>query len=568
MIRAGLLALLAAGGADSAAAGQWLNLCSAAASGRAAESQSRPDDAGGGRFGRLSLTENVISGCAAVELEATAEDVLWTRILPKARALEGIHHLVLQGSAGGRGFRVSELVIPEPAGPSYVGRKMVLPGFELLQKFTLETYGEEARATLDDGDPQRLVLRCGAGGLPAGLVLRVFSSLPRRAALQLALTAQGEGRFALGYSDNPRHIAGDPVTLGNMTLTGEVVQGFAFDLPPEPALRADWKSLTLACPEAAGHLALTSLRLTAAEAAPPAPGRASWFWSSAIWRQRPEVIFAQQQRWNLNRIFVGIDFRDDRVANAEALRSFVARAHGAGLRVSAVLGDPTAIGNRGLQRYQGLVRAIGEYNREAGAASRLDAIQLDIEPYLDPAYHGQEELWKSRYLTTLAGLAAIAPLPLDAVLPFWMDDPQFLESLAESVRGLTVMDYRTDPLFITERALPFLEWGDTFGIPVSIALETGNLAAAERRYYGADEAGELVAFELAGHTVLVLLEHPVRAGAGQTYAFRSSVAVDFDHVSFFHHGERLAAVLPPLERQFRAWKSFAGFAIHGLDREL
>jgi hypothetical protein len=198
----------------------------------------------------------------------------------------------------------------------------------------------------------------------------------------------------------------------------------------------------------------------------------------------------------------------------------------------------------------------------------LNGIQLDIEPYLDAAYQGQEQLWKSEYLAAISAISATSPLPVEVVLPFWLDDPRFLAGLAGSVRGVTVMDYRTDPLFITERALPFLEWGDAYGIPVFIALESGRLAAAERRYYAAAARGELHAVELAGKTVLALLDRPAHPEVGTAYELRSSVRVEFDHVSFFGRDDQLTALLPRLERQFSAWNSFAGIAVHGLDQRL
>ncbi len=128
------------------------------------------------------------------------------------------------------------------------------------------------------------------------------------------------------------------------------------------------------------------------------------------------------------------------------------------------------------------------------------------------------------------------------------------------------MDYRTDPLSITEAALPFLEWGNRHGKPVVIALETVRQAPEIRRYYGRAATGELLALDLGERSVLMLLARPVRLDGALVYERRDSIPVNFDGVSFNGKETRLEELAPQLERRFGAWQSFAGLAIHGLDQ--
>jgi hypothetical protein len=121
-------------------------------------------------------------------------------------------------------------------------------------------------------------------------------------------------------------------------------------------------------------------------------GRAMWLWETA------DVIAQEEERAatvaNLLRAGVGVLFLqlpyttegpdDDlsfSISRPTELRSFLRRAHAAGIAVHALDGYPE-FGLREMRpKVLGLVQAILSFNRESDASERFDGIHLDVEPY-------------------------------------------------------------------------------------------------------------------------------------------------------------------------------------------
>jgi hypothetical protein len=115
----------------------------------------------------------------------------------------------------------------------------------------------------------------------------------------------------------------------------------------------------------------------------------------------------------------------------QALRRYVATASSYHLTVHATGGGPTWTVEP--RNYLGakLVQLVGEYNLGVTASERLSGVQLDIEPYLDPAFFADEQAALTSYLQTLQGIvAAYRPLlaqpanrrlRLGFAVPFWFD---------------------------------------------------------------------------------------------------------------------------------------------------
>ena len=547
----------------------WLSLCTVgdAEAGRAdyLSHATRPDQ----RIDRFALTRESphAASCQLREVPFGKYDVLWARTLTLDSTVSTSTHLALQGRMRAEKFKVSELIVPEPeatTGPAR--RNIAVPGTNLLPTLLESVFGDDDRAKVERsaGD---LILRCAAGTRPAGVVLHSPSVLPTQADLQFRLQAEVRGSFQLGLSDQARTERGDPLPLATLSGGRSDDGWYHAPLPKDARVLADWHSLTLACPQQAAELRLKTLRLNAAHLPARPLVRASWFWSSKDWESTPADIFAQQSRWKLNRIYIGIDVSDGALKAAGELQRFLAEAHRRGLSVWAVFGEPEAIYPAGRLLYQRYMTAVGRFNREAAAASRLDGIQLDIEPYLDTGFGGGIDTWKPHYLDAIAAIVSVSELPVELVVPFWIrDDADFLERLTPWVAGLVIMDYRTDPASIADRAVPFLEWGSARGKPVTVALETIKFPVEHRRYYGQAELGELVAIRLGQRTLLALLKTPVTVPGATSYQWRSTREVVAGQVSFAGHEEDLQKLLPVLETELNAWDGFAGIAIHGLDQ--
>jgi hypothetical protein len=261
------------------------------------------------------------------------------------------------------------------------------------------------------------------------------------------------------------------------------------------------------------------------------------------------------------------------VTHRQALAGFIARATAQGVRVWAVVGDPRVIFPRERRKFVQRARAYARYNQSVCPEARLAGIQYDIEPYLLPGYSLGPEAWAKAYLATLWELKHAAPLPLEAVLPFWfahqrLQGKSLLDRLASCVDSLVVMDYRTDPAQIQQFAEPFLAWGARHGRPVRVALETGPIADEVRRHYRPDRTGGELWFGWErGRYLLTLLKHPRRNPRGTSFRYTHTSPFPGATLTFRGREPEMMAQMARLEEQLGAWRSFTGWALHGMDAE-
>jgi hypothetical protein len=113
------------------------------------------------------------------------------------------------------------------------------------------------------------------------------------------------------------------------------------------------------------------------------------------------------------------------------LKRFVARASKLGLAVHGIGGGPNW--TDAAHRYLGpmLVELVADYNQTAAANERLQGVQLDIEPYVDPSFFDDVEASLQDYLWTLKRIvdtykqvrtqAGNSGLRLGFAIPFWFD---------------------------------------------------------------------------------------------------------------------------------------------------
>lgn len=323
---------------------------------------------------------------------------------------------------------------------------------------------------------------------------------------------------------------------------------------------------------ATAHVKEESLppKLTGPKASPIRHPRAAWFWSPTIWEQTPQRIFDAQTEYGLQRIYISLPFSEQRVSHANQLREFLQLAHQHGLQVWAVLGDPHAVLDDQRHYFLNLAKSIEAFNSEPDP-NKLDGLQLDIEPYLLPGYQVNPGAWLKKQAETVAAVRQVTPsLPLDMVIPFWLNPEQkegreLLTAVAAHLNSLTVMNYRTDLDQIHDLTEKFLAWGNTHNKPVFIALESLPMADQELRVYAQAAQGELWQIDFDSVKVLILLKQPRALSGEKAYRLSHTRNVVGGNTSFFQKPEALQDLISKIEYHFSDSPSFAGVALHGLD---
>ena len=548
-----LLAAMAFVMSSSAHAG-YLQVCPA---GGAPQDGVRAPLAGGSVVVASSAAQ--LPGCraSALGLDAALVDGLY----PLPAGDSPARTILLYGAVGKKPFAPSSHDLPQPDRPGVQPPRRPVPlRANLLADARVRPFGVEERVRVTHADG-RLRLECGAGQRAAGVLIDGPWQLPL-AELRLAVRYSAGGAFALQAADAASAARETAWPLGE--LDGAAREA-ALPLPAGLD-RAGWRQFVLLCPSSAATLALDRLALEPV-AGKPQP-RASWIWERTAWRDDADALLAWAGREAIRELFIVVPLDGAAVREPARLAAFVRRAGRAGIAVTAVEGDPHMVLPTQRAATSDRALAYAAYNRAVAPDERLRAMQFDVEPYLlddavlDPKARDHEYLAMAQALHAAAG-----GMPLEFVVPFWWwDKDALLAGLARSSDGLAVMDYRTDPDDIVRFAVPFLDWGSRHGKRVRIALEAGRVAPElQRRYVRADagEAGSLLLARAGEASVLVLLREQVKEASGTLYRLSGERTLDGSATSFHSDRARLRGLLPGLERDFSAWSSFGGIALHG-----
>jgi len=521
----------------------------------AAEAKALPVQAAG--LGRhITVNAELQAGCTGMALPVRLPDVVALYPLGvTGRQAIAPDTLLLQAPGAAGHFLISSA--EEPGAAKTRSLEPLPTSRDLLPLLAARPFGVEERVRLSR-ERDALVLRCEPGMRPAGAVLSGSWFLTHaRAGLQWSAT--GDGGFALAVADAALAARESSVPLGVLTAgNGQV------ELPPKGIDPAAWRHFTVTCPAAGGLLRLEALRLVASPGVPPP--RAAWVWSSSAWRDHPRQVLQHARTHGVRTLFVSVPVRRGKISAPQLLASFIRRAGSAGIAVWTVDGDPGMVLPTEHAAAAARVRAYVAYNRAAHADARLAGLQFDVEHYLLPGYGSAAAQLDGRYAALAQALRhAAGTLPLDFVVPFWWHDKApLMEALADWASSVTVMDYRTDPAQIAAFAQPFLDWGARNGKPVRIALEAGPVAVERQRRYERAAVGDLWQVEVGGQSVLVLLGKAQANPAGQAYRMVYERLIDGSATTFHGKEPALLAGLPGLERDFAAWSSFAGIALHEL----
>ncbi len=301
--------------------------------------------------------------------------------------------------------------------------------------------------------------------------------------------------------------------------------------------------------------------------------RAAWLWSPELWIEQPGQVWDIAAQEQLQRLYISVPVTEQQVSHPERLSDFIANSLQRGLAIWAVVGDPRDVLADNHPALEARTQAYQAFN-QAHPETPLAGLQLDIEPYLLPGFSLAPDYWRQQYLTTI-GLVHEQlgqAMPLDIVLPVWWGThPDWgdllLEGLVLPELSLTIMNYRTSAQSLLAGAEPFLEWGQTHGIKIVMALELGSLGNDEiRRTYGVTVgAGELWWLPIGEHHLLVLFDRPTAGLPGRSYLQRDEQPFNMANITFAGRRHELDALLPDLLAQWSAWSSFDGIAIHGLE---
>ncbi len=558
-----LLWLLVALAPDAAAA--WVGLCNQTpfrADVRVLDTLLRPV----GGTTALIAADRKLPDCAMTEIPVAKERVRWIKVVPHEQAAALAEGIILKGLEGDTGF-ISHEVVPlrYPATPA-----PLLPGGELIPRLQSAPFGIEGRATVRHTQ-SRIAIECTSGNSPAGaLISGRGNTLPPGASLALRIAADAEGSFRFGAVDAEHDRRGEPLVLGAIGA-GKSAQ--EFKLPPHLEA-ATWRSWVVECPMSAAQLDIDSLRLEPLPAVQPAPRRALWVWQPETWQRHSAGLLDLLATNAANTVFISVPVLENQLAVAEpdALMRFVARATVKGIRVWVVAGDPRAVLPHEQARYAARARAYATYNRDVPAGARLAGIQLDIEPYLNSGYTADIEGWLSAYLSTLSTVRDHAQMPLDIAVPFWWGRQRYrngtlLDHLAPIIDVVTVMNYRTDHRQLLEFAEPFLAWGTRAQRQVRIGLESGPIPDESMLVFRPREDGELWLVPHGKHALVLMLDRPRKNPAGHAFSYSHTTRWTGSNITFRDHVATLRELLPLLEKTWRAWPSFSGIALHGLDAD-
>lgn len=546
------------------ASGAWLGICGnhpPSATARMLSDYLSPQQQHKG----LLLDSAPLPDCAAVEIPFAHESVVAGRLVSPAFGTALSSGLVLIGNFAGQQFHISDIA---PAAQQE--RLETIPlDVELSSRSDVMSFGAEERASAllsTDG----ITLACGAGHRAAGMVLRLpFRGLARAIPLSVSISYTANGMFEAGLSDLQRSSKGNPLALAKLFAGTATVQ---IDIPRQ-SLHADQvESFTFSCPLQAARLELRSLQIKPKAGHAGSPPRASWVWQAEKWMESPESLLDRYSKAGIGTLFVTvpIDPQQQTVRQPQALEAFVSAATKRGIKIWSVVGDPGMVMEDERALLARYPAAYTRYNANVPADAQLGGIQFDIEPYLNAGYALNPAVWFEAYLDALQRLKQASTLPIEVDVPFWWADQQtskgpLMERLATVVDGVTVMNYRTDPVQIRSLAQPFLDWGTQHRRTVRIALESGPIGDEIQRHYVPADSGDLALVTVGSNLVLLELDQMQSVPPSSTarmFQFTHATPVPGSSTTFAGRRDVLLGLLPELETSWGAWPSFAGMALH------
>ena len=299
---------------------------------------------------------------------------------------------------------------------------------------------------------------------------------------------------------------------------------------------------------------------------------AAWVWEPQMWRDDPAALIAEARQTGIGAFYISVSIAGGAVEHAEALAAFIRRCREAGIQAYAVEGDPKMITAEGLAHAVSRARALAQY-QTAYPNAPLSGVQYDIEPYLLASFGAAPQAAWTRWSTALHSLSRALGEPVDAVIPYWIEDsPGAEEALAAArpaLRSITIMAYRTEQAKILDAAAPALLFAERAGLPATVGLEAGPIAAERRNIFrrvkdSRATAGDLHLASLDGVTAALLLDAPRAESATMVFRRSHSVLSDPANVTFHGRTPQLFGVARTLATALTAYPAAERIAFHGL----
>ncbi|HUO85682.1 MAG TPA: hypothetical protein VM534_11265, partial [Thermoanaerobaculia bacterium] len=199
----------------------------------------------------------------------------------------------------------------------------------------------------------------------------------------------------------------------------------------------------------------------------------TWIWNTRDLldpRSPSRSLLAKAIReWKLTEVYLqiphdgeGVTFEEWGVVDdPERMAELVAWIHGLGVQVHALDGASYLALPEAHSELMAIASGVASYNRGVPPESRFDALHMDIEPYLLPAWSGSRRGEVLRHLgSSIAEMREHSRLPVWLDIPFWFDSEReerspergdragcarrnLLEALFREADGVGIMAYRT-----------------------------------------------------------------------------------------------------------------------------
>lgn len=207
--------------------------------------------------------------------------------------------------------------------------------------------------------------------------------------------------------------------------------------------------------------------------------KATWLWDTEWIRDSGEEIVSFCRSNYVNLIYL----QTSSTVGPDTYRSFIRKAHEAGIDVHALNGAPEWAKERHEEEGNSFIRWVIDYNRQAAEGERFTGVHLDVEPYLLPEWKQDEASLVRSWLDNMESWleeGREAGLYMAADVPFWLprlDMPtgngKVSSWMLEQFDSLTIMAYRDNSDSIYESSKELLSQADKLGKPIVIGLELG-----------------------------------------------------------------------------------------------
>ncbi|MCE5168033.1 hypothetical protein LQV63_01705 [Paenibacillus profundus] len=117
------------------------------------------------------------------------------------------------------------------------------------------------------------------------------------------------------------------------------------------------------------------------------PVVATYVWRAELAIEQPDEIISFAKEQGINLLYVRLDLEQ----SYDAYRSFVKKAHEAGIEMHAMGGHPIWALSENEPRILRLVNYVKQYNRSVEPDERFHGIHLDVEPYVLPDWQSRKD---------------------------------------------------------------------------------------------------------------------------------------------------------------------------------